>query len=49
VATGLGSLSTRGMREAEAPRFEGRAAAMHWLVTAAVIGILVLMVWKPGA
>jgi cytochrome b561 len=37
------------MREAEAPRFEGKAVAMHWLTTAAVIGILILMVWKPGA
>jgi hypothetical protein len=49
VATGLGSMSTRGMREAAAPRFEGRALAMHWLTTAALLGILVLMVWKPGA
>ena len=49
ASTGLGSMSTRGMREATEPRFEGRAVAMHWLATAAVLGILVLMVWKPGA
>ena len=30
-------------------RFERRAATMHWFAVAATIGILVLMVWKPGA
>ena len=30
-------------------RFESRAAAMHWFAVAATIGILVLMIWKPGA
>jgi hypothetical protein len=27
----------------------GRASLMHWLRTALVIALLVLMVWKPGA
>ncbi len=27
----------------------GRADTWHWLRTAAVVGILVLMIWKPGA
>jgi hypothetical protein len=26
-----------------------RASLMHWLRTLAVIGLLVLMIWKPGA
>ena len=26
-----------------------RATAWHWLRTASILGILVLMVWKPGA
>lgn len=50
VATALGSISTsRGVPDEGEPRFEGRAALMHWTATAAVLGILVLMVWKPGA
>ena len=27
----------------------GRAKLMHWVRTALIVGILVLMVWKPGA
>jgi hypothetical protein len=27
----------------------GRTAAWHWLRTLSLVGILVLMVWKPGA
>ena len=29
--------------------YEGSAVLMHWLRTLAVIGLLVLMIWKPGA
>ena len=47
VATGLGDTVRRGLAEAEA--VESRVALMHWLRTLAVIGLLVLMVWKPGA
>lgn len=28
---------------------DGRAAAWHWLRTLSLVGMLVLMVWKPGA
>ena len=27
----------------------GRLTTWHWLRTAAVVAILVLMIWKPGA
>ena len=47
VATGLGDSVRRQLAEAEA--VESRVALMHWLRTVAVIGLLVLMVWKPGA
>ena len=47
VATGLGESVRRQLAEAEA--VESRVATMHWLRTLAVIGLLVLMVWKPGA
>jgi hypothetical protein len=49
VATGLGDGVRRGMADAEATAVESRVALMHWLRTLAVIGLLVLMVWKPGA
>jgi cell division protein FtsW (lipid II flippase) len=45
VATGLGD----SVRRRVAGAVESRAALMHWLRTLAVIGLLVLMVWKPGA
>jgi hypothetical protein len=32
-----------------AVRLDSRLALMHWLRTLGVIGLLVLMVWKPGA
>jgi hypothetical protein len=47
VATGLGDSARRGLAEAQA--VESRVAVMHWLRTLAVTGLLVLMVWKPGA
>jgi hypothetical protein len=47
VATGLGDGVRR--RLAEAGAVESRVALMHWLRTLAVVGLLVLMVWKPGA
>jgi hypothetical protein len=45
VATGLGQ-STQRRVAADAT---ARIATMHWLRTLAVLGLLVLMVWKPGA
>jgi cell division protein FtsW (lipid II flippase) len=47
VATGLGDSARRGLAGAGA--VESRVALMHWLRTLAVVGLLVLMVWKPGA
>jgi hypothetical protein len=47
VATGLGESVRRGLAAAQA--VDSRVALMHWLRTLAVIGLLVLMVWKPGA
>jgi hypothetical protein len=47
VATGLGDSARRGLAEAQA--VDSRVALMHWLRTLAVLGLLVLMVWKPGA
>ncbi|HEV2873804.1 MAG TPA: hypothetical protein VGW14_01540 [Thermoleophilaceae bacterium] len=51
VATGLGESVRRGLAEGEptAAKVESRVALMHWLRTLAVIGLLVLMIWKPGA
>jgi hypothetical protein len=47
VATGLGESVRRRLAEAQA--VERRVALLHWLRTLAVVGLLVLMVWKPGA
>jgi hypothetical protein len=52
VATGLGE-STRRRVEGSEPGgaivYPQRAVLTHWLRTLAVIGLLVLMIWKPGA
>jgi hypothetical protein len=45
AATGLGQ-STQRRLAADA---SADIAAMHWLRTLTVLGLLVLMVWKPGA
>ena len=45
VATGLGQSVQRRMDSGDT----GAVAAMHWIRTLVVIGLLVLMVWKPGA
>jgi hypothetical protein len=47
VATGLGESVRRRLDDAEA--VESRVALMHWIRTLVVVGLLVLMVWKPGA
>jgi hypothetical protein len=57
VATGLGDGVRRGLAAAEpgtpatggVATVESRVALMHWLRTLAVVGLLVLMIWKPGA
>jgi hypothetical protein len=45
VATGLGQSVQRRLASGETSAI----AAMHWIRTLVVIGLLVLMVWKPGA
>jgi hypothetical protein len=45
VATGLGETVRRRLADGET----SAVSAMHWLRTLAVLGLLVLMVWKPGA
>jgi hypothetical protein len=47
VTTGLGDTLRRRLADVEA--FDSRAALLHWLRTLAVLGFLVLMIWKPGA
>jgi cell division protein FtsW (lipid II flippase) len=47
VATGLGDSVRRRIGDAET--IESRVGLMHWLRTLAVVGLLVLMIWKPGA
>ena len=51
VATGLGQTIQRRMAaEEEGAVATMRAVAtMHWIRTLVVLGLLVLMVWKPGA
>ena len=45
VATGLGQSVQRRIASGETSAI----AAMHWIRTLVVLGLLVLMVWKPGA
>jgi len=45
VATGVGQSTQR--RLAADPNAD--IGVMHWLRTLAVLGLLVLMIWKPGA
>jgi uncharacterized membrane protein len=52
VATGLGQMVQRSMATGETSAAAGETSAvdtLHWLRTLVVIGLLVLMVWKPGA
>jgi hypothetical protein len=45
VATGLGATIQRRL----ADNATADIAVMHWLRTLTVLGLLVLMIWKPGA
>jgi hypothetical protein len=45
VATGLGQTVQRRTAAGET----AAVATLHWLRTLTVLGLLVLMVWKPGA
>jgi hypothetical protein len=52
LATGLGQMVQRRMAAGEPGATTGETSAvatLHWLRTLVVIGLLVLMVWKPGA
>jgi hypothetical protein len=52
VSTGLGESARRRVEASEpagATMPERGAVLLHWLRTLAVIGLLVLMIWKPGA
>jgi hypothetical protein len=44
IATGTGERARTQLAEGE-----GNFTAVHWVRTLAVLGLLVLMVWKPGA
>jgi hypothetical protein len=45
VATGLGENVRKRLAEGQT----SAVTTMHWLRTLAVLGLLVLMIWKPGA
>jgi hypothetical protein len=45
VATGLGQTIQRRTAAGET----AAVATMHWIRTVVVLGLLVLMIWKPGA
>jgi cell division protein FtsW (lipid II flippase) len=45
IATGLGETVRRRLAAGE----PSAVTTMHWLRTLAIIGLLVLMVWRPGA
>ena len=52
LATGLGQMVQRRMATDGTGAAAGETTAvdtLHWLRTLVVIGLLVLMVWKPGA
>jgi hypothetical protein len=51
IATGLGQTVQRRLVTGEtgALATTGAVSTLHWLRTLVVLGILVLMVWKPGA
>lgn len=45
IATGLGETVRRRLADGET----AAVSTMHWLRTLAVLALLVLMIWKPGA
>ena len=51
VATGLGQSVQRqlGAGEGRVATMAGAVGTLHWLRTLVVLGLLVLMIWKPGA
>ena len=50
IATGLGQTIQRRVNAPDGTGDDARAlASMHWIRTIVIIGLLVLMIWKPGA
>jgi hypothetical protein len=50
IATGLGETVRKRLAEGETAAVATSAVTtMHWLRTLTVLGLLVLMIWKPGA
>jgi hypothetical protein len=49
VATGLGSQSRLAPGDLDAGALTSRFAAWHWVRVIAVLALLAVMVWKPGA
>jgi len=49
IATELGRRAQVGFTEGADDRDRSRASLMHWLRSAVVVGLLVLMIYKPGA
>lgn len=48
AAVGMGTMTGRAMADRPGARLDGRAAVYHWVTAALTLGILVLMIWKPG-
>ena len=48
VTAVVGGMAGRDVPEGTTA-YEGKARLLHWVALVAAIGILVLMVWKPGA
>jgi cell division protein FtsW (lipid II flippase) len=50
VATGLGETVRKRLADRDDQAVTlGAVTSMHWLRTLTVLGLLVLMIWKPGA
>jgi hypothetical protein len=59
VATGLGqsiqrqsateAIADEAAAERPGPRSMSVVASLHWIRTVVILGLLVLMIWKPGA
>lgn len=48
IAGGVGVRARQSVSEGDDPSFTALGARLHWLRAALVIGLLILMIWKPG-
>ena len=48
VAVAMGTRAGRGVPEEGEPVLDRKLVPVHWVAAAALVGILVLMIWKPG-